>query len=461
MTRPKPKYYRGQRIDKPWSLYEITKNSLLLPRTLGIQLCGLPPRRRSMDVPVSFPEPVVPLLDETTAALSFKTPQQGHVANLIYRLNKDVETQGFGAAIYSIPTGHGKTASAVHIAAQLGQRTLFITHNDKVHSLNEEEFKKFLGKDFVTGKMQTSNRKSWKHIDAAIVQTTHESAAKCLLDVTRFGTVIVDEAHKTATPTLKNMYMRFPCKYLVLLTATPSRASDHCGAYLEWLGGPLSCYVRIDLSKNRWGGATVREIPYVYTHQKLTEKRDKVKDKYYTNLPETLSLTMHRKDRNKALVDDIVRLVNEEDRHVIVVGVRILHIEHIVKALQTRGVSAGALVGKFTNDREQTEEERQETFKCRVIVAYMSMAVEALNIPRIDTIMQMSGGCPWNNETVWIQFIGRAARDMEGKNKPLIVLPNDVTTYNLFDHQIERAKTTFEGICDGFEFTVSDEHIVN
>lgn len=454
-TIPKKAYHMGRRVDKPWDLYVMTKANILLPRPLGIMLAGVPARRGTVSAPVDFPEPLKPLLDDATAADMFKTPQVGHVAKVLLDLAEGVAKQGYGSCLYSIPTSHGKTACAVHIAARLGERTLFVTSSDSVHSLNEEEFKSFLGEDFAVGRMQTSNKKSWRNTDAMIVQTTHASAASCALDVTKFGTVIIDEAHKVATAEFKKMFFKFPCKYLVMLTATPSRASDHCGAYLQWLGGPVSCYVRINLSLNRWKGVTVREVPYEYGKTTLiTEKQDERQGRTYTNLPLTHTITMYRKDRNAALVNHIVDLVERENRHVIAVGVRIAHVERIVAALKAKGVSVGALVGEFTDGRKQTQEERAETFKCRVIVAYISIAVEALNIPRIDTIMQLAGGCPWNNETFWLQFIGRAVRDKEDKNKPLIVLPRDPTTHGVFERQIDRATEQFLALGDGFEFTV-------
>jgi len=115
------------------------------------------------------------------------------------------------------------------------------------------------------------------------------------------------------------------------------------------------------------------------------------------------------------------------------------------------------LVGEFTDGRKQTEEERAAAFKCRVLVAYVSLATEALNIPRLDTAAQISGGCPWNNATFWTQFIGRVMRDKVGKNKPLILLPNDESAHGMFDRQVAKAKREFKGIGEGFEFTVAPE----
>jgi superfamily II DNA or RNA helicase len=454
-TKPKPSYFRGARVDKSWDLYLINGNTLSLPRTLGVMLAGVPPKVHVINAPVVFPEPLLPLLDESTAKLMFKTPQEGHVTKFIHDLNEGVRIQGFGSALYSIPTGHGKTASAVHIAARLGQRMLFITHNDSVHNLNVDEFRKFLGSTLRVGKMQTSNRKAWKDIDAPIVQTTHKSAATCDLDVRGFGTVIVDEAHKTSAAVMKMLYMKFPCKYLVLLTATPSRAGDHCGAYLEWLGGPVSCYVRINLAKSRWGGVTVREVPMIYS-KPLVEKRDRGNDgRYYIDSAATYTITMYHRARNTAITRLITHCVKTENRHVVAVAVRVRHVEVIVKLLRANGIDAGALVGTYTDGRTQTEEERAAAFKCRVLVAYVALATEALNIPRLDTAMQISGGCPWNNETFWIQFIGRVMRDKEGKNKPLIILPNDQSVHGMFERQVSKAKKEFRGIGEGFEFTTS------
>lgn len=174
----------------------------------------------------------------------------------------------------------------------------------------------------------------------------------------------------------------------------------------------------------------------------------------------TYTMTMYHKPRNATLVRMIAELVRNEDRHVVCVAVRRLHVEKIAAALNACGVEAGVLVGEHSDGRKQTAEERKAAFKCRVLVAYVSLATEALNIPRLDTAVQISGGCPWNNETFWIQFIGRVMRDKAGKNKPLILLPNDESVHGMFARQVAKAKKEFRGIGEGFEFTVAPAHRV-
>lgn len=456
-TRPKPSYHMGRRVDKSWDLFVEERGCIAIPRALGLLLVGAvpPERRRIVEAPVVYEEPAMPLLDREAAAARFKSDQETHVTGLV----DDLVTQadgpaGFGSAIYSIPTGHGKTASAIHLTARLGQRTLFVVPSESLFDQFEREVHKFLGQELAVGRMWTSNRRKWTKGLAAcpVVLTTAASAAAAAVDTEGFGLVVVDEAHMCCTAERKRLFLRFPAKYLVLLTATPERASNHCGAYLEWLGGKLSCYVRVDFSNNRWGGVDVVELASPFSPLKeVTSKGDD--GRQYVHQAVMLAKIMRHRERTAWLCREVARMVRDEDRHVVCLGVRVEHLEEVAARLRkAHDVDAGVLVGTHSDGRPQTADERSRALEARVLVAYNSLGAQALDLPRLDTLLILSGGCAWNNATFWTQCIGRIIRDKAVKNKPRIVLPRDRTDGGYFERQVDRAVAQLKALGDGFSF---------
>jgi superfamily II DNA or RNA helicase len=454
-TKPKPVYFRGTRVDNPWPLFVKDDTHLSLPRALGYALFGRAGTIDVTDRPVLFPPPKCDLLDAESAAKVYKSDQETYVATLVHNLETMAGgPAGFGGAMYCIPTGHGKGASAVHTAVKLGQRMLFVALSESLFDQFESEFKKFLGDDIVVGRVWTSNRKAWKNPDADIVLTTVSSAASCNIPIDEFGLVVIDESHLASTEKRKDLFFRVKAKYIMLMTATPERSSDHCGAYQEWLGGPMSTFVRIDFANNRWGGVDVVTQPITYTTP-IKESFDTGKDgRSYTNTDKLLAVTMYHKQRNAAIVKRVAQYVREQGRHFVLVGVRIWHVETIAKLLNAQGVEAGVLVGSHTDGKAQTHEERRENRTKQNLVAYVSLAAQALDVPKLDSFAFISGGVPWSNETFLIQGIGRIIRDVEsGKNRPMVLFFDDETApKGYFSKQVAKTKDRLRALGDGFHF---------
>lgn len=457
-TKPKPTYNRGQRTDKPWDLTKTEDGVLHLPRALGYMLCGAAGTVEVVDRPVVYPRPVYELLDAEAAAAMFKSDQVTAVTKLIVDLKAGAAgPAGFGAAMYCIPTGHGKGASSIHAAALLGQRFLYIATSESLFDQFEKEFKLFLGPDLVVGRMWTSDHRKWKNVDADVVLTTVSSAASCDIPIDEFGFVVVDESHLACTAKRKDLYFRIKAKYLMLMTATPERP-DLCGAYQQWLGGPVSTYIRIDFRNNRWGGFDVVTQPIKYDRpirETFERGRDGVN---YTKIDALFATTMHHRGRNAAIVRRIAEYVRVQKRNFVLVGVRVWHVETIARLLNEAGVETGVLVGKHSDGRVQKAEERAVELAKPNLVAYMSLGAQALNIPRLDSFGYISGGCAWHNDTFLVQAFGRIARDVkEGKNKPMILLFEDETApKGYFAKQVTKTKAKIKGLGDGFDFVTAD-----
>jgi len=446
-TEPK-RVMRGKvLVHKPWAMYVLTAYDIHIPRGIGVHLFSLddPPPKRTVPLVeprVVYPTPTRPLLNAAAAEAMHKTDQETAVDNLVSHLHTMVDTYGFGTATFCLPTGHGKTCCALHLIARLGKRALFVVPSmDPCCQQFKDEVERFLGPSVTVGSMHTSNKKAWiDHDTADCVVTTMASLSQCDYDMSGFGLVIVDEAHESVTRARSALYLKLSSTFVVALTATPERHSDHCGAYIEWLCGPVVLYKSIDVAGNRWGGLTVRIVPIQgVCFQESKNKQGDVNDAALINK------VMMSRERNRAIRDYINALVNEEDRHVVCLSPRTWHIETITSLLERSGTDAGMLVGQRLDGSNPTASERDDAKTKRVLVANVSMGSRALNVPRLDTLCYITGGC-WNNETFWTQAIGRVLRDKEDKNKPVVVLFVDETNGGYLERQVNRAVATLKRI---------------
>lgn len=445
-TNPKKKYNpMTDRLESnPWPMYTEMDDAFGVPREFGCEMLGPAGTRDVAALEVHFPQPRLPLLDADTAAKMFKVDQVTAVDTTLGILHDKAETRGFGSAIFSIPTGNGKTACAITMAARLGMRTLMVIPNVKLFAQIKEEWENFLGPDVRVEVMHTSKkckRTFEKDHNVHVILTTFASAAGIAYDMDGFGTVIVDEAHETITAKTAEMYRcQFKCKFLIMLTATPERG-DECGAYLEWLGGKLAHYEKVDLKRTLWGGIDIVVIPIVYNTRDppKTVKRKAGGDRMVTNAESMTRQIMHCKQRNDFLAGYFGRTVRDADRHILVGCTRIEHVEQMQKMMQSDGIDTGIMIGAHTDGKPPTKEENEHAYRCRVLLAQIRMGHRAVNIPRITDIAFLSGGA-WQDDTFWAQFLGRELRWKKDKLKPRVLLFKDILDDSMyFENQVDRA----------------------
>lgn len=452
---PKSKKFQGRETRKPWPLWHERGDFLVVPRQFGVDVFGVPGIVRinaGLDVSLT---PVVPLLNSETCQAVNGIDQEKAVAHVHRYLLDRVAAVGFGACMFCISPGYGKTSCAAHLIQRLGRKALFVVPNEPFMVQVAAEMRKFLGDTVRVGTLATSDKRHWQVKDKDIVVAMAKSVATISYDLSDFGTVVVDEAHEYATDMYSQMFYRFGAQHVILLTATPERAADHCGAYLEWLAGPIQWLEKRDITKLRWGGVDVKTYVLHYEKYPLKEVILKSGDPYLEAITRQI---VANPLRNRFMVEHVLLPRLRAGRRIIVLGTRVEHMENVVALLRDRHhIDPGIIVGTHTDGTKLSSEERQLAQTKPILFASISIACKALNIPELSTLVLLSGGS-YVNATFWEQAIGRITRDHPDKHSPELILIKDTYTSQIKEDGMLAAcvdaacKTLLKYSPEGFHF---------
>lgn len=422
-ARPKSKKFQGHETHQPWPMWHERGEWLAIPRQFGCRVFGVPASvDTSEGVPVAL-QTQRPLFTAETCVQSKGIDQETAVSHIEHYLRTTAARDGFASCLFCISPGFGKTCCAAHIIQRLGTRALFVVPNEHPFMLQvADEMRSFLGPSVRVGKLVTSEPRNWDVTDKDIVITTAKSIATIRYDLGSFGLVVVDEAHETATTMYSQMYYRFNARYVLALTATPERAADHCGGYLQWLAGPVVWNEQRDITKLRWGGVGVTIYNLTYLSHPIKEVLLKTGEPYWEGMTRQI---IAKPARNRFLLQDVVLPRHRAGRRILIIGTRIEHMEYIHHELNTHfNIPTGIIVGTHTDGHKVTAQDRIDAQKKPILVASVSIVSKALNIPELDTLLVLSGGC-YVNDTFWTQCVGRITREHPTKKDPELILIRD------------------------------------
>lgn len=421
-AKPKSKTFQGRETRKPWQMFHERGEWLAIPRQFGCRIFGVPGSVGTVRGDPVVLEPQRPLFTAETCVVHKGINQEAAVTKVETFLRETAEQDGFASCMFCISPGYGKTSCAAHLIARLGTKALFVVPNEHPFMKQvADEMVNFLGPDVRVGKMVTSEKRRWDIEDKDIVITTAKSASTIGYDLSSFGMVVVDEAHETATPMYSQMYFRFGARYVLLLTATPERAADHCGGYLQYLAGDIVYHEMRDITKLRWGGVNVTVYDVNYATP-IKETLLASGDPYWEGMTRQI---IAKPTRNRWLLEQVIVPRHRVGRRILIIGTRIEHMEMMHEELTAKyHIPTGIIVGKHSDGRKVTGEDRERAQKQPVLIASVAIVSKALNIPALDTLLVLSGGC-YVNDTFWCQCVGRITREHAEKQEPELILIRD------------------------------------
>ena len=371
---------------KSFPVYRIGKDFIHVPRCFGIQRFGPPKISTLKDRP--FPE-------EKCVFKGQLRPNQLKPHDTVLSYLRKSQT-----GLLSILTGGGKTVCAISIISHLKQRTCVIVHS--THLLQQwcSEIARFLP-DLKVGIIQQENKSFADDVDIYIVMI---QTLTNIPDVppNLFGFTIIDEAHHVPSQTFSSALFKVSSKYMLGLTATPTR-KDGLTNVLHWHLGEI-----IYQEKPNRKDQPVTEVRiYRFWDESLQLNPRENYAGMITQIGENKTRNCYLKVILKSILDDDAE---DELRRIVVFTERRGHAQLLHEIVQSlTGRSCGLILGGMKQSVVTTEKEKH------IIVATYQSISEGVSIEQLNTIIFAS---PKKDV---VQALGRIFRRVHDQIHPMIV----------------------------------------
>lgn len=345
-----------------YKVYKETEDALYLPKHYGIDNYG-PPTSTSRDVAQTH-----------ASHWSFQGQLRALQHSVVDTFLKPAPHDG----ILSLHTGGGKTVCALYIASQLKVPTLVIVHNSFLRDQWEERVKMFLPFARI-GRIQGDKCEvDDKDVIIAMLQTLsmREIPIKTFSPI---GLVIVDECHHIASEVFVQALPKVTSKYMLGLSATPTRKDGLMGV-AHWFLGPL--LYNSDTGDKEDRGVHVEVYEYENKDPTFNEIIYNRQGVMFTSLMIN-KLTDHP-GRTKWLVEILQDILDESpERQVLVLTDRVQHTKDFLAALPTAIQEQAAILSTDVKADKRAEFCSSK----RVLVATYAMCKEGFDVPTLNTLV--------------------------------------------------------------------------
>jgi superfamily II DNA or RNA helicase len=343
--------------------------------------------------------------------------------------------------VLSAPTAFGKTVVGARLIAERQVNTLVLVHRKQLLDQWRASLSAFLGVDEQSvGQIGGGKNRPTGLTDVAMLQSLQRKGvvADIMAD---YGQVIVDECHHVSAFTFEQVLRRANAKYVLGLTATPTRKDGHHPIVFMQCGP-----IRYALSDQQMARSRLFEHKVITRETATTlgvpEQQAKIHDVYWA---------IQRDSRRTDLIIADAREAVRAGRCPVILTERREHLEMLSQRLND-------LAGlRFVLHGGMGEKQRRETLRKlfeipdgqpRVLLATGKYLGEGFDDARLDTLF-LTMPISWRG--ILQQYAGRLHRAHQAKK--------EVVIYDYVDMQIPMAVRMFERRKKGYAaigYTVAD-----
>jgi superfamily II DNA or RNA helicase len=342
--------------------------------------------------------------------------------------------------IYEAPPGSGKTVTVLETIRCSGQRAIVLVDKSHLAEQWRGAAQQFLGVE--TGFIGDG---VWDpgEITIALKQTLWSRRKELRADgfFDEWGLVAYDECHHITAETYQFVVQQFCPKYLIGVSATPSRIPWTFPIATGLLGPIVHKTLRETLqSRQILMRPKINVVRTNFSYDFKPTRMNKGGYRVGSNYPYMMKSLVEDNHRNDQIADLIM---SDLDRHTLVVSKRLNHFNIIKRKLLDREYPHEILTmtGKENREVRREIQEYANNFPCVVL---STVADEGVDIPRLDRIFLI---WPTRNIAVVRQQIGRVERYVESKPVPLV--------YDIYDPRVSVLKRQFSDRCAGV-YTAED-----
>lgn len=428
-TVPNPEFYRRERMGK-WTGGTPQEFALWENRYDGLHF------------PYGALNDIIYALHENGCGVSFEKDPMWYFPPVVSAADfdkiklYDYQQKAFDAAMKAYhgvlvaPCGSGKTQIGLEIAAQLGYRTLWLTHTHDLLNQSMSRAKAcFDLPNDAFGTITSGKVNIGKFITFATVQTMVN------LDLSHYkhewNCIIVDECHHVAgSPTKVMQFSKvvgsLSAKHKFGLTATPKRQDGLTACMFAYLGPKFH-----EISKEAVGDKTC-PVEYGFADTGWDCDVDDVTNPDGTlNYTKLINVVCEDKGRNEKIIHSLMDeiLNGTANPCVLVLSERIAHLKMLEASYliwcRNQGIvpeSSWILTGKDKKMLRDLVIGQLRSGKARILFATYQLAKEGLDIPNLTHVILAS---PNKTDTTITQAVGRVSRACEGKDHGTVIDFND------------------------------------
>jgi superfamily II DNA or RNA helicase len=320
-------------------------------------------------------------------------------------------------------TAFGKTVVGAWMIAARQTNTLILVHRQELLDQWRDRLSTFLNiKKSAIGQIGGGKNKPNGFLDIGMMQSLKR---KDVVDeiVAEYGHVIVDECHHVSAVSFEAIMKRVKAKYILGLTATPTRKDGHHPIIMMQCG-PIRHRVN----------AKQQAAERPFNHVVFPRRTDFEFPAENITYQELCGLLVNEAVRNDFIIADVLKVLSE-GRSPLVLTERKEHVDAMASRLAGHADHVIAMYGGRTKKEREACLNRLKSVpknESRVIVATGKYIGEGFDDPRLDTLFL---ALPFSWAGTLQQYAGRLHRVYEGKQ--------EVRVYDYVDVSVPMAWTMY------------------
>ena len=316
----------------------------------------------------------------------------------------------YDEGILCAPTAFGKTVVGACLIARRGVSTLILVHRRQLMDQWRERLAAFLALPIGNiGQFGGGKSKRTGMIDVAVIQSLQRQGVVHDF-VAEYGHVIVDECHHLSAFTFERALRQIKAKYVLGLTATPTRKDGHHPIIYMQCGS-----IRFHLSPKKAAQSSPLQHTVIPRFTDFAWERSE----HETTIHDIYSALVTDQRRNDLIVKDMQQVLSD-GRSPLVLTSRKEHLDYLAGRL--RGICQHIFVlkgGMGARQRKQVAETLAlvSPDEPRLILATGSYLGEGFDDARLDTLF-LAMPISWKGTLQ--QYVGRLHRLRENKKEVLV-----------------------------------------
>ena len=308
------------------------------------------------------------------------------------------------SGVVCLPTGSGKSLILCEIIRRFARRTLIIVHTKELLYQWDSVIKEIFG--ISPALIGDGNNDEFGIITVATMQTLHGQLRKGERDLSYFGTLIVDEAHRAPAETIYAIALRCDADVRCGATATPRREDNADLKMYAALGQLVVNVTPTELIKSGY----IAKPTFRFKRSPFNPIRGR-------NWQDVRAIGIVANDgRNELIVEEINKLVDEGHR--IYVSVDTLdHGDILIEMVKKREIKARWIHGSHKSKHRKEVISEFKSGEVDVIIS--TLLKEGVDIPEITAYVNAGGG---KSEISNIQRVGRALRQSKDGTKNAVIV---------------------------------------